>query len=78
MVGYSRQWRCDFAQKTAPLRRLIHSVAQQELKGRLVWDDDSEQAFEYIKVDLCTALALATPNNFSHMWLPKMDMLMLF
>ncbi|KAL7868458.1 hypothetical protein SRHO_G00098420 [Serrasalmus rhombeus] len=62
MAGYSRQWICDFALKTAPLRRLIRSTGQQNMKHKLIWDEEADKAFEEIKIDLCTAPALANPD----------------
>lgn len=62
LTGFNRQWICDYALKTAPLRTLIKTAGQGKNANQLQWTDEAVDAFTALKLDLQTAPALGSPD----------------
>lgn len=69
MTGYSSDWIGEYAEIVTPLRKIMKEAGQTSLKNVLQWNDEAKMAFNTIKQELQSALALALAlpnyeNNF--------------
>ncbi|KAL2076907.1 hypothetical protein ACEWY4_027497 [Coilia grayii] len=62
LIGFSSEWVECHEQKIAPLRAMIANAGTGNLKNKLTWTIDGEEAFHRMKGELQQAPALALPD----------------